>query len=240
MRDIYIGIDLAWGEKNHSGFCVLTPHNNKLQIIDIKLLFSLDEIVDEINKYLTCKVYIGIDAALVIPNETGNREIEKAFNKDFSPYKIAMLPINRTLLTKYSPTIRSEVLYAKLADIGFKREYSSDKVIFEVYTHSTIGVCFNNNQILKYKRKKGRDTAFIKTQLLKYKDFLLHVIEADTFFETDIALLKGQKIKDYEDKLDAITCAYSLYYCKENSCKFYQVEGVDTLITPIPLQYEEL
>lgn len=232
-KEIFIGIDLAWGEKNSSGFCVLTPQENKLKILEIKLIKSIDEIIQEIKKYSQHKVYVGVDAPLVIPNEENNRSIEKEFNKDFSKYKIAMLPVNRKIMTKYSPTIRSEILFERLSKLGFLRDYDSDRVIFEIYTHSTIAVCFNKNQILKYKRKKGRDTAFIREQLKVYKEYLLSVVNKNEFFDTDIGELKGKGLKDYEDKLDSITCAYAMHYCKSNRCKFYKVEAKDTLVTPI-------
>jgi len=231
--DIYIGIDLAWGEKNLSGFCVLTPHAEKLKVLDIKLLKSIDEIIKEIQIYKEHNVYIGVDAPLVVPNKTGNRDIEKNFNKDFSKYKISMLPANRDLLTKYTNTIRSEELYLRLSACGFKRDYNSSKVIFEVYTHSTIAVCFNSYKILPYKRKKGRDTEFIKEQLNIYKEYLLSVIDNNIIFNEDIFAMRGQSIKDYEDKLDAITCAYSIFYCRYNRCKFYQVDTIDTFVTPV-------
>lgn len=206
---------------------------NKLKILDVKLLKSIDEIVKEIQKYSEYKLHIGVDAPLVIPNETGNREIEKKFNKDFARYKISMLPANRKLLTKYSPNIRSEELFLKLSKLGFKRDFKADKVIFEVYTHSTIAMCFNNHKILPYKRKKGRDIEFIKAQLNIYKKYLQKVVKTHKIFKEDISTCRGQKLKDYEDKLDAITCSYCMYYCKNNEAKFYEVDGVDTFVTPI-------
>jgi len=233
LNSVYIGIDLAWGEKNLSGFCVLSPQNKKLKILDIRLIKSIDEIILEIQKYKGYKIYVGVDAPLVVPNETGNREIEKNFNKDFAKYKISMLPANRKLLTKYSPNIRSEELYKRLDGDGFKRDYNSNKVIFEVYTHSTIAMCFNNHKILPYKRKKGRNTEFIKEQLEIYKNYLKKVISSHDIFKEDLSLIKGQKLKDYEDKLDAITCAYCMYYCQDNTHKFYMADGVDTFLTPL-------
>ena len=233
LNSIYIGIDLAWGEKNLSGFCVLEDSTKKLKILDIKLIKSIDDIIGEVKKYTDKKVYVGVDAPLVVPNETGNREIEKNFNKDFAKYKISMLPANRKLLTKYSPKIRSEELFNKLSDIGFKRDYKSSKVVFEVYTHSTIAMCFNNHKILPYKRKKGRDIAFVKEQLGIYKKYLKTVASPHTILKEDISLFKGQKLKDYEDKLDAITCAYCMKYCKDNESKFYEVDGEATFVTPI-------
>jgi putative endonuclease len=232
-ESLYIGIDLAWGEKNPSGFCIAKPSRNKLKIVDLKLLYSIDEIIEEILKYKDHKLYVGVDAPLVVENEIGNREIEKEFNKDFAKYKISMLPANKKLLTKYSPEIRSVKLYERLSELGFKRDYNSDRVIFEVYTHSTIAMLWNNHQILPYKRKKGRDTAFIKEQLEIYKKQLLKEFSSHKILKQDLTSLRGKKLKDYEDMLDSLTCAYCIYYCQENESKFYQVDGLDTFVTPI-------
>jgi len=232
LNNVYIGIDLAWGEKNPSGFCVATSSKNKLKILDVKLLHSIDEIIDEILKYKDFKVHVGVDAPLVVPNENGNRDIEKEFNKDFAKYKISMLPANKKILTKYSPKIRSVGLYERLSALGFKRDYKSDKVIFEVYTHSTIAMLWNNHEILPYKRKKGRDTTFIKEQLEVYKKYLSKEFFSHKILKEDLSSLKGKKLKDYEDMLDALTCTCSIHYCKDNEAKFYQVDGADTFVTP--------
>ena len=233
MNRIFIGIDLAWGEKNLSGFCALQEGQKKLKVLDLKLLKSIDEIIHEIQKYKEHNLYVGVDAPLVVSNETGNRSIEKNFNKDFSKHKISMLPANRKLLTKYSPKIRSEELFIKLNALGFERNYESNKVVFEVYPHSTIAVCFNNFKILPYKRKNGRDTAFIKEQLGIYKKFLKKVINKHSVFDEDLSELKGQKIKDYEDKLDSFTCAYTMFHCLYNDKKIYKLDGINTFVTPI-------
>jgi len=228
---------LAWGEKNLSGFCVLelsgSKKNSKLKILNSKLIQSIETMVDEIDKYAEHQVFVGVDAPLVIPNETGNREVEKKFNKDFAHYKISMLPANRKILQKYSPTMRTQELFYRLEAQGFKRDYTSQKVIFEVYTHATIAMLWNNHKILPYKRKKGRNTLFIKEQLGIYQKYLQKVVSPHQILKEDIATLKGQKLKKYEDQLDAITCAYSIYYCQNNSAHFYQVDGVDTFVTPI-------
>ncbi len=232
-NSVYIGIDLAWGDKNLSGFCALVPYKKSLKIIDIKLLKSIDEIVDEIQKYINNKVYIGLDAPLLVPNEDGNRECEKLFNKDFAKYKISMLPINRTIFTKYNSNIRSEELFKRLQDDGFKRDYKSDKVIFEVYPHSTIAMLFNNQQILPYKRKKGRDVEFIREQISIYKRYLAKVVSSHKILKNDVSALKGQGLKDFEDMLDAITCAYTIYFCQKNEARFYKVDDEDIFVTPI-------
>lgn len=229
----YIGIDLAWGEKNPSGFCVLQDDSKSLKILQLELLYSLEEILSAIEQYSSGTIAVGIDAPLIIPNESGNREIEKKFNTDFSKYKISMLPVNRKIMSKYSSDIRSEVLYEALVKCGFERRVDAEKSIFEVYPHATIAVCFNNYAILPYKRKKGRNTAFIKKQLEIYRNYIKKVVDDCTFFDEKIDSLRGKRVKDYEDKLDAITSAYTLYYINHNIYRSYDLEGVATFVTPL-------
>lgn len=229
----FIGIDLAWGEKNPSGFSVSLLVANKLKIIEIKLLYTIDEIVEEIQKYKAKKVLIGIDAPLLVPNESGNREIEKKFNSDFSKYKISMLPVNQKILTKNSQNIRSVQLFKNLSELGFQRNFKEKKVIFEVYPHSTIATLFNNNKILPYKRKKGRDTAFIKEQLKYYQNYLKKEFSSHKILKNDITPLRGKSLKEYEDLLDALTCSVSIYYAYTFGAKIYKLNDVDTFVTPI-------
>lgn len=234
MRKFFIGIDLAWGEKNLSGLSVLEYDEslNNLTILAVKLLKSIDEIVQEILKYQEHMIYVGVDAPLVVSNKTGNRQIEKEFNALFAQYKISMLPVNRVLLTKYTETIRSETLFLCLKSLGFQRDFKANRVIFEVYPHSTIASLWNNQRILPYKRKQGRDTSFIKEQLLIYKTYLQNVLGDHSIFDIDIEAIKGIKLKDYEDMLDALTCAYSIYYCFYFEATSFEVEGVTTFVTP--------
>ena len=229
----FIGIDLAWGEKNPSGFSVVTSSGNKLKIVDTQLLYSIDDIVTQIQKYCEGEVYIGIDAPLVVPNQTGNRTIEKEFNRDFSKYKISMLPVNKTLLTKYSPNIRSVELFDRLSKLNFKRDFMAAKVVFEVYPHSTISTLFNDNKILPYKRKRGRNTEFIKEQMFIYQGYLKKEFFVHKVLKEDVSLLKGKSLKNYEDILDSLTCVLSIYYSKMFGTKTYQLDGIDTFVTPL-------
>jgi predicted RNase H-like nuclease len=232
-EEIYIGIDLAWGEKNPSGFCVLQYNNKGLKLLDVKLLLTLTEILEEISKYQDSKVCIGVDAPLLIPNESGNREIEKEFNKDFSSHKISMLPVNQKIMQKYSPSIRSQKLYEALYQKGYRRNKDAKKSIFEVYPHATIAVCFNQYNILPYKRKKGRSVLFIKEQLTRYQGFLQKVLLKHPFLQEEIKNLRGASLKAYEDQLDAISSAYTLFYIQSHPCKYYELEQIPTLVSPI-------
>jgi predicted RNase H-like nuclease len=82
----------------------------------------------------------------------------------------------------------------------------------------TILECFHG-KVLPYKRKKGRDTNFIREQLNTLQNYLTDTLQGD--FAVDIDILKGKALKNHEDKLDAIVCAYTLAYCEKNSYKLY-------------------
>jgi predicted RNase H-like nuclease len=89
VKPIYIGIDLAWSDTNASALAIIEQENG-LEIIDVVMLDSNTQMVDVIQPYLDDQskiVTIGVDAPLLVNNKEGNRAIEKAFIKDFSPYK---------------------------------------------------------------------------------------------------------------------------------------------------------
>lgn len=197
---------MAWSQNNFSGVALL--ENDTVIFADI--IKDIDDIANFINQYPDALV--GVDAPLLVENETGNREVEKKFLRDFSSKKLGVYPANRTLLTKINGTIAGEVLSSKISQ-------QLGKTLFEVYPHATIMNCFHSF-VLPYKRKPGRNTAFIKEQLDILQNYLLKHLKGD--FAVDISQLKGKDLKHHEDKLDAIVSAYTLYHCKKHKCKKYQ------------------
>ena len=203
-KQFFIGIDLAWSDNNPSGVALL--ENNKVLFCDT--MTGVDSIAKFINNYPDA--IVGIDAPLLIENETGNRDIEKAFLQDFAKHKLGVYPVNKKLLT-FNGKITSLELVDKIPqNLGIN--------LFEVYPHATILQCFHKS-VLPYKRKKGRDTNFIRTQLQLLQNYLNEVLKNS--LKDDISNLKGSKLKQHEDKLDALVCAYTLYYCFQNNCKKY-------------------
>jgi len=202
----YIGIDLAWNPlNNYSGIALIEDDT----ILYSGVVKGLENIIDFINQYPDAKV--GIDAPLKVENETGNREIEKAFLKDYSSKKLGVYPVSRSLLLKNCELIAGEEIVSKVSQV-------LGKTLFEVYPHVTIMNCFHGS-VLPYKRKKGRDTAFLKEQLDILQSYLEKSLQGK--FKEDISSLKGVSLKKHEDKLDAIVCAYTLFHCEKNPYKTY-------------------
>lgn len=230
MKKLFIGIDLAWSDTNQSAICIATQN----KILQVQMIDSIDSIIELISSYKqNYHITVAVDAPLKVPNETGNRSIEKEFIKDFSPYKISMLPVNRNLLEKQFGFLKGELLREKLEKVGFFFGLQNDYNIIEVYPHSTIAVCFNNYKILPYKRKKGRFVADIKRALEIYQNYLKTIYD-DSILDISLEELKGKSLKEYEDKLDAIVCSFTLqYFFEGKKCKKYSYENQEYFITPI-------
>jgi predicted RNase H-like nuclease len=210
----YLGIDLAWSKNNFSALTIL--EDNKL--IETVYLQSDEEILEYINQ--TMPDMIGVDAALEVKNETGNRIIENQILKEYAKYKLGVYPINKNIMDKLYGGNRAEELFAKLDN------YKLRENLFEVYTHATILRCFTKDRVLPYKRKKGRTTPFIKEQLEILQNYLDEVVEGIEPY--NISEFKSKDLKEIEDKLDSIVCAYSLYASNLNGYESYD----DLLLVP--------
>lgn len=105
-------------------------------------------------------------------------------------------------------------------------KYILRKNLFEVYPHATILRCFTKDRVLPYKRKTGRSLAFIKEHLNILQDYISSVVI--DFKKYDIQDTKSKDLKQIEDKLDSIICAYTLFICDKNGYNSYD----DLLIVP--------
>ena len=192
----YLGVDFAWSKNNFSALALLEDN----RFIESVYLKSDEDILKYI--YQTKPDIIGVDAALEVKNESGNRIIENQILKDFAKYKLGVYPINKNIMDKLYGGNRAQELFACLEDYPLREK------IFEVYTHATIIRCFTKDKVLPYKRKKGRTTPFIKEQLEILQNHLDEVV--DNMPKYQISESKSKDLKEIEDRLDSVVCAYSL------------------------------
>ncbi len=243
---LFVGIDLAWSEKNGSGISILKEENNKAVIISSEILYSDKEIIAYIkNKIKNQNAIISIDAPLIVPNEEGRRECEKIVGSLFRKYDAGAHPSNRKRLGSWSNgKIRGEEITKLLEKEGYKHDYTIEKneqtrKFFEVYPHPSMVVLFNLTRILRYKAKPKRDYNFRWTEFIKYQNLLENLKPKmgipKKFLTKDIKKLKGQNLKDYEDRLDSIFCAYIAYYCWCNPEKCLALGNMEKgyILTPV-------
>ncbi|MEJ2500183.1 MAG: DUF429 domain-containing protein [Campylobacterales bacterium] len=121
----YVGIDLAWAPGNPSGVAVI---DTDARLIEYRYTDSIEAVMDVIGGYPHCAV--GVDAPLIIPNETGHRPNERDFLKTFARYGLGVHAVNTVLFEKRFPCYTGFELFARLKAAGFGFDRGN---LFEVY-----------------------------------------------------------------------------------------------------------
>lgn len=220
----FIGIDLAWTYKNESGICVM-DEDGEVLILE-SAVFSDAEIVNIIQSYGDEKLYIAIDAPLVVNNETGSRQAERDLQRGrIHGHRLFAFNSNRTFMTKAYKGIRGEVLSQLITEhlpnisIGMNKSGSS---IIETFPTGIVSGLFPDIFPVKYKRKKGMTFEETVGQMMLLIDRIAMFEEEDIisgFSEkllVDEAAINRKHHKHLEDKLDAVLCALGLYMIHEH------------------------
>jgi len=214
----YIGIDPSWTGKNNTAIIVC---NDNLKVIQHCYSKDINEMLRAIVAYNDA--IIGVDAPLIIKNQTGHRSHEIEFLRLFSPYKLGLHAVNKNRFAYFFP----EKLYAELTKLGFSFENNN---IYEVYPHATVMVLFNNMKVLQYKSKYRLDIQ--RKNLMQLINVMCKLIDCKDLFPVTIAQAKKKELKKYEDLIDAVICAYTVYYCKHNACIQFGDSNCGKLIVP--------
>ena len=224
----FVGIDLAWSNKNGSGVAVLNGDKKKVELIASDVLLSDEEILGYIRRHVgRDNAFISIDAPLLVPNKKGRRIAEDVTGKLFQKYHAGCHPANRTRLASWTGKIRGEEITKLLEKDGFVhnpyiKKFENSRKLFEVYPHPSIVVLFNLPRILQYKAKPKRDYNFRWREFRKYQQHLSGLPGLSlpgSVIRKNVSKLRGKALKNYEDILDSIFCAYISYYTWANPDK---------------------
>lgn len=241
---LFIGVDLAWSDKNGTGIAVLKGNKHKCVFDSGDIYLSDKEIINHIKKQSKNKsAFVAIDAPLIVPNEEGRRIAEVLVGKLFRKYDAGAHPANRQRLSQWSGKIRGEEISKLLEKNGFKhdpyiKKFEKTRKFFEVYPHPSMVVLFNLKRILRYKAKPKRDYDFRWKEFKRYQSLLRNLknlVLPEEILEKDVKKLRAKALKDYEDLLDAIFCAYIAYYCwvNPNKCAVLGDMKEGYILTPI-------
>jgi len=242
---VCIGIDLAWSDRNASGLAVLYlyPSSECMELLETGILQTDEEILAWVEQHRQLTTVVGIDAPIIAPNPRGTgRPCDREVTRVFGRYHAGTYPANRE---KCCRPIR---LRRKLQRLGFNPDpellpRKPGCWQLEVFPHPAQIVLFNLPRILKY--KKGRvverraglaslaarirhDLAHLTPQLLSHH--LLRQICAVN------SLLRGHALKQQEDQLDALLCAYIAGYFwfwgRQRCCIFGNARAVISFVRP--------
>jgi predicted RNase H-like nuclease len=217
-----LGIDLAWrGGNNTSAISVAqvsgerTIHITKVypNITNWQKIFAKAIIVKETKG-------IAIDAPLIVNNISGQRICEKLLSKEYGGRGASCHSTNLTLY----PNSDGVNLSNKLNDHGFAHLNCTGKFQIECYPHPALIEIFSLKYRLKYKkgniieRRDGQGILADRIMSLKQSNVVKLTLSEETkcLLRKDYiqSLQRRIEIKQNEDALDSIICAYiaGLFY----------------------------
>ncbi len=211
----YVGVDLAWGERNPTGVAVADVDGAVLHVGTAR---SDDDVLAHLEPFLGGPCVVAFDAPLVVTNPTGNRPCEAALNRDFRRFDAGTHPAN-TGLAWFADGGRGARLSAALG-LDLDPRSTATRKALEVYPHAAAVALFGLEKTLKYKQKPGRDFATLRSELLRLMAFMEGLDGLTLTDSADWRTLRtavGQasrksELRRAEDPVDAVLCAYIARY----------------------------
>lgn len=216
----FIGVDLAWGQRGPSGVAVL---DDRGRLVALTAVTSDEEITAAVAPYVLATsrrapdVVVAFDAPLVVRNDTGTREAERALNRDFRAYEAGTHPTNRS-----KPEFADGPRAGRLAaEWGLRLDPgASGRRALEVYPHAATVALLRLGRTLKYKQSRDRSFSQMRSEMLRLIEGLEGLGRARTpllvarrpIWEAIVDRVEsaGRKseLRVVEDQLDAVVCAY--------------------------------
>lgn len=233
---IFVGLDLAWSERNRTGAAIL--RNGTL--MDVTGELTDDASIEVwLARHLppSAPAVIGVDAPLRVPNDHGRRRADHEVSLEWGRVGAGAYPANRRLLAR-NHSVRGEVLVERLSrHFGFVEcvpipHQGTGRYVCEVFPHPAHVALFNLPRILHYKRKPGRTPAMIAAEFARYQQLLGTLERADppllgleALCAMDAGQLRGRRLQALEEMLDAVTCAYVVWFAWYHGPRHQRIYG---------------
>ena len=215
----FIGIDLAWGNRNPTGLADLVSDGLGCRLVRSDRLTTDEEIMEWVKACNGDDVWLGIDAPIIARNPPGtSRPADKMVSARFGRYHAGAYPANRVRCER---PIR---LCRKLRRRGFSSNPflpgRAGRRQLEIFPHLVQVAFFDRPRIIKYKKGAvsarqaglGELQTAIETCLTRQDPGLLPSPELSRLLRQDPRGLRGSSLKALEDRLDAVLCAYMAFY----------------------------
>jgi predicted RNase H-like nuclease len=206
----FLGIDFGWMGKP-SGLAALSWDGTALRLHAMERRVELTAILDFVDEHAAAgPAMIAVDAPTVIPNATGMREADKLMHHHFGKFHAGAYPANLGRPHAARTVALGEALEAR----GFRHAAAIDprqpgRYQIEVHPHAATVELFELPRIIKY--KKGL-LASRKAELARYRNLLLtrlpHVNPPLNDLQLPEIPSSGPALKELEDEMDAVLCAY--------------------------------
>jgi predicted RNase H-like nuclease len=206
----FLGLDLAWSDRNPSGLAVLNADG---RLLDVRADVRDDAaILAWVRAQLGDCGVIGIDMPTIVRNADGIRPCERALGAVFRGAHAAPHPAN---LRRFPDGGRARRLIDALRPVGVietldVRPRDPRIVALEVFPHPAHVRLFALERVFGYK-KKTRPWSAVLAEWSRYRGALamLAAAEPPLLLDASIPLGVGPRgYKRWDDTLDAISCAY--------------------------------
>ncbi len=240
----YLGIDLAWADRNRTGVAVLAWSG---QLLSSRTVLSDKHILDFIDEHCSGPVVAAVNAPLIVPNEGGQRDCEGDLARDFGRFQAGPYPANRR-----NPALARGPRGGRLAErLGWALDPSvrpSPLVsqAIEVFPHPAMVSLFGLRTAVPYKARPGRTLLELQRayhDLVRYfEDHFGSTLELDSsirWHEIRRVIEQASRpfdLRAVEDEIDAILCAY-LAWMWDNEPERLRVYGDVArgyIVTPEP------
>jgi len=211
----FVGLDLAWGEKNHTGVAVVASDG---RLLHVGIAQDDESIEAALAAYVGDECLVAIDAPLIVNNPTGYRPCESALNRDFQRFDAGARPAF-TENPLFNPP-RGAVLAGALG-LDIDPASNAARRAIEVYPHPATVVLFGLKKTLKYKRGAFEDRHGELLKLMTLIEGLdgatprLRVNHNVAWVELRrrvAAATRPVQLDSNEDPVDAVLCAYVALY----------------------------
>ncbi len=206
----FLGVDLGW-QSGASGLCSLEWQEGELVLLNLERRLAIDDILVWVQQWTgQLPALVAVDAPTLIPNLSGTRLPDRLTHKYFGKYHAGCYPANLQ-----RPFAQRTVDFGlSLEALGFShaptmQPQQAGRYQIEVFPHPAQVNLFQLDRILKYKKGKLSDRHLELTKLRNYLLTLLPTLEPrlKTVSLPEIPS-QGQAMKEVEDLLDSLICAY--------------------------------
>lgn len=233
----FVGLDLAWGEKNQTGVATIDADG---RLLHVGAAQDDADIIDAIAPFTGEDCLVAFDAPLIVNNRTGHRPAETAFNRDFGKFDAGARPAFAEKPELKNP--RAARLAAAL-DLDIDPASAAGRRAIEVYPHPATVVLFGLDKTLKYKRGPFADR---RRELLKLMTLIEGLDDATPRLRANRSVAwvelrrrveaasRPVQLDRDEDPVDAVLCAYvGLYwYHRPDDITIYGDVETGYIVTP--------
>jgi predicted RNase H-like nuclease len=233
----FVGLDLAWGEKNNTGVAVVDSDG---RLLYVGAAHDDESIEAAVEPYVSNDCLVAIDAPLIVRNPTGCRPCEAALNRDFQAFEAGAHPANTA-----NPALRNPrgARIATALTLDMDPGSDSTRRAIEVYPHPAIIALFGLEKTLKYKKGSFEVRQHELLQLMTLIEGLdkatprLRVNHNVSWVELRrriAAATRPVQLDRDEDPVDAVVCAYvALYlYQRPEDVTVYGDFATGYIVTP--------